>query len=221
MGLRSLIVAIALQEPMTDGPEFIPTRQTLLSRLKDRDDQESWRTFFDTYWRLIYNTALKAGLNDAEAQDTVQETILCVFKSMPGFEYDPHRGSFKGWLLRLTQWRIVDQLRKRQPGIDQNVTDSDTGMEAIQSLPDLASQEMEAVWNEEWEKNLLGVAIDRVKRKVDPKQYQIFDLYAMKGWTVSKVAQTMNVNPALVYLVKHRVGSLIKKEAAYLRTQSL
>jgi len=65
------------------------------------------------------------------------------------------------------------------------------------------------------------VAIDRVKRKVDPKQYQIFDLYAMKGWMVSKVAQTMNVNPALVYLVKHRVGSLIKKEAAYLRTQSL
>jgi len=84
--------------------ELIPTRESLLSRLSDWNDQKSWKTFFDTYWKLIYNTAIKAGLTDAEAQDVVQETIICICKNMKDFRYDK-RGSFKGWLLRLTSWR--------------------------------------------------------------------------------------------------------------------
>src|SRR5690348_7554709 len=98
--------------------ELIPTRQSLLSRLKDWNDQGSWKLFFDTYWRLIYNSAIKAGLSDAEAQDVVQETVVSVMKSMPGFKYHAENGSFKSWLLRLTSWRIGDQFRKRQKGID-------------------------------------------------------------------------------------------------------
>ncbi len=103
---------------MKSADEMIPTRQSLLSRLKDWNDQEGWKVFFDTYWRLIYHTAVKAGLTDAEAQDAVQETVISVMKSMPTFEYDSQNGSFKSWLLRLTSWRITDQLRKRQRGIE-------------------------------------------------------------------------------------------------------
>jgi len=58
--------------------EFIPTRRTLLSRLKNWNDQESWKEFFETYARLIYSVAAKAGLTDAEAQDVVQETVIIV-----------------------------------------------------------------------------------------------------------------------------------------------
>src|SRR5579863_484913 len=94
--------------------ELIPTRQSLLSRLKDWEDQDGWKIFFDTYWRLIYGTAVKAGLSDAEAQDVVQETIVSVLKSMPKFKYDSSKGSFKSWLLNLTKWRIVDHLRRRK-----------------------------------------------------------------------------------------------------------
>ena len=99
---------------MHDLNELIPTRQSLLSRLKDWNDQESWKLFFDTYWRLIYNTAIGAGLTGAEAQDVVQETVVSVLKSMPGFEHHGGAGHFKVWLLRLTRWRIADQLRKRE-----------------------------------------------------------------------------------------------------------
>src|ERR1035441_10986227 len=59
----------------------IPTRYTLLSRLEDRGDQDSWKDFFDTYWRLIYSVAVKSGLTEAEAQDVVQETIISDRKS--------------------------------------------------------------------------------------------------------------------------------------------
>ena len=72
--------------------ELIPTRRSLLSRLEDWDDQESWREFFNTYWKLIYGVALRAGLSDAEAQDVVQDTVVAVARKMQDFRYDPGRG---------------------------------------------------------------------------------------------------------------------------------
>ena len=95
--------------------ELIPTRATLIERLKNWQDQSSWQDFFDTYWQLIYNVARKGGLTEAEAQDVVQETMVSVAKQMPKFQYDPAIGSFKAWLLNMTRWRIVDQFRKRGP----------------------------------------------------------------------------------------------------------
>ena len=63
--------------PMTIRHDpFIPTRWSLISRLKDWDDRESWKNFFDTYWKLIYGAAIKAGLSDVEAEEVVQETVI-------------------------------------------------------------------------------------------------------------------------------------------------
>src|SRR5438477_9156148 len=104
---------------MNAEDELIPTRASLLGRLKDWKDEESWRVFFETYWKLIYNAARKAGLTDAEAQDVVQETVISVSKSIPTFDYDAEGGSFKSWLLLLTRWRITDQFRRRQRGIEE------------------------------------------------------------------------------------------------------
>src|SRR5437867_4172407 len=95
--------------------ELIPTRWSLLNRLKDLEDQQSWQQFFDTYWKLIYSVARRAGLSHAEAQDVVQETVISVAKSISGFKCDPAAGSFKSWLLNLTRWRILNQFKKRMP----------------------------------------------------------------------------------------------------------
>src|SRR5215468_1145830 len=92
----------------------IPTRHSLLNRLKDWDDQSSWQEFFDTYWRLIYNVAVKAGLSYAEAQEVVQETVIGVAYKIGEFKADPRHGSFSAWLMQLTRWRIADQWRKRR-----------------------------------------------------------------------------------------------------------
>ena len=89
--------------------ELIPTRWSLVARLKDLDDQQSWREFYEIYWRLIHSVAVKAGLSNAEAHDAVQETIISVAKTMPEFKADPAAGSFKNWLLVITRRRIVDR----------------------------------------------------------------------------------------------------------------
>ena len=208
---------------ITDLSDLIPTRQSLLSRLKDWNDQESWKVFFETYWKLIYKAAIKAGLNDAEAQDVVQETVISVFKSMPGFEYDAKKGSFKGWLLQLTRWRIADQLRKRLPigeYLERN-TRTSTKTKEFEGILDPVSHSLEALWDEEWENNLLEAAIERVKKKVDPKLYQAFDLYVFKKWPVLKVALTLKINPGKVYLTKHRMSNLIKKEINCIQTRPI
>src|SRR5262245_58573376 len=86
--------------------DFIPTRHSLLNRMKDWGDQASWQDFFDTYWKFIYGVAIKAGLSDAEAQDVVQETVVTVAKKIQDFQVDAKRGSFKAWLVHTTKWRI-------------------------------------------------------------------------------------------------------------------
>jgi RNA polymerase sigma factor (sigma-70 family) len=201
--------------------ELIPTRRSLLSRLKDWDDQESWRDFFNTYWRLIYGVALKAGLTEPEAQDVVQETVLSVAKKMRDFKYDPVAGSFKGWLLQLTRWRITDQLRRRPPASVHSFAGrtDEARTPTVDRIVDPNSLEWDAVWNDEWEKNLLAAALARIRRQVSPKQYQIFDLYVLKQWPVAKVKESLAVSRTQIYLAKHRVGGLVKKEARRLEAQ--
>ena len=83
---------------------------------KDEGEKANWKNFFDNYWRLIYETACKAGLADGEAQEVVQEVIVSVAQQMQNFGFDPSKGSFKGWVIHLTRWRIIDKLRKRRDG---------------------------------------------------------------------------------------------------------
>ncbi len=194
--------------------ELIPTRQSLLGRLKSWDDQESWREFFSIYWRLIYRAAVRCGLSDAEAQDVVQETVISVAKKMEHFTYDPGVDSFKGWLLWLTRKKIAAQFRRRerehggsgnQPGPGSPIPD-------LEALPDPARSELETLWEAEWEQNLMDAGLARVKQQVSAKQFQIFSFYVLKRWPVREVTRTLDVSAAQVYLAKHRIGSHLKKE---------
>jgi len=210
--------------------EFIPTRRSLLSRLKNWQDQESWQQFFDTYGRLIYRVAAKAGLTDSEAQDVVQETVIVVARKIPDFKYDPALGSFKSWLLLITRRRIEKQLKKRMPATtgqasgvsgagDSPATFSeDTKRTAtIERVGDPNAFDFEAAWDAEWTRNLWDAAVARVKLKVRPKQFQMFDLYVVKEWPVKEVARALGVTATQVYVNKHRVAARIAAELDALR----
>lgn len=212
--------------------ELLPTRQSLLSRLRDWDDQESWREFFETYWRLIHGLAMKCGLNESEAQDVVQETMLSVAKQMPGFKYDPALGSFKGWLLQITRRRIADQMRKRRPpGVHASAHPATVPRAPAQEphlddrtatgerIPDPAGPAVERLWEEEWQRNLMHSAIERVKRRVTAKQFQMFDLYVTQQWPMDLVTSTLGVSAAQVYMAKMRVGRLLRREVKTLEAQ--
>lgn len=198
--------------------ELIPTRATLIHRLKDWQDQASWQDFFDTYWQLIYNVAVQRGVTRPEAQDVVQEVMAAVAKHMPGFKYDPAIGSFKAWLLKLTRWRIIDHQRKHSRPVAAPAVAEETGLgdgKMTGSL-NLVMPDLDHQWDAAWEKNLLAAAIAKARRRMDPKQYQIYDCHVNKEWAAERVAKAFGVPINQVYLAKHRVTEMIKAEAARL-----
>lgn len=93
----------------------IPTRPSLLARLRSGDDVEAWMEFFQVYGDLLRRFALKGGLTESEAEEVVQETAIGVARNLPGFRYDPAVCSFKTWMLNLAHWRITDAFRRRGP----------------------------------------------------------------------------------------------------------
>jgi RNA polymerase sigma-70 factor (ECF subfamily) len=194
--------------------ELIATRTTLIDRLKNWQDQPSWQDFFDTYWKLIYGVARKSGLTDTEAQEVVQETMISVAKHMPSFHYDPAIGSFRAWLLKMTRWRISDQFRKRARSAAQRHSTEETtiGTSTLEKIADPTGLNLKAIWDAEWENNLIAAAVAKVKRQIDPRKYQIFDFYVNKAWTPEQVAASFGVPIGQVYLAKHRITELIKKE---------
>ncbi|MSU63920.1 MAG: sigma-70 family RNA polymerase sigma factor [Pedosphaera sp.] len=203
--------------------EMLPTRWSLLSRLKDWEDQDSWKQFFDAYWKLIYSTALKSGLTHAEAQEVVQETVISVAKNMGEFKASPASGSFKAWLLNLTRWRITDQLRKRPPPDRfQAPRSEDTARTAtIERVADTNPADLESEWNHEYERNLVGIATQRVKGRVKPEMFQIFDLLVNKGWPALKVSRRLHVSLAQVYYARYKLTSLMKREVRNLEKTGL
>ncbi len=205
-----------------EADEFIPTRKSLLSRLKNWDDNASWCDFFNTYWKLIYGVALKSGLTHSEAQDVVQETVLGVAKSIGQFKYDPAVCSFKSWLMQVTRNRIANKFgrRKRHPPSPDTALDHTSSTPLLERLPDPAGSGLELIWDEEWQKNLMDAAIRKVKRRVPMEQYQMFDFYVLKKWPVTKVAKALGVTIGHVYVAKHRISRLIKNEVELLEKKA-
>jgi RNA polymerase sigma factor (sigma-70 family) len=200
----------------------IPTRYSLLSRLRNWDDQESWKDFFNTYWRLIYSLAIRSGLSGVEAQDVVQEVIICVAKDIVKFQRDRSKGTFKGWLRNIIRWRIADQLRKRLPGKTGDAEPATHESELpLEEIADASLDPLDAAWDQEWHENLLRAAAERVKYQVKEEHYQIFDLYVLKEWPVGKIAKVLDVSAGQVYLAKHRVAALIKKEIQRLESKGI
>jgi RNA polymerase sigma-70 factor (ECF subfamily) len=187
--------------------------------LKDWEDSESWQAFFDTYWRLIYSVALKAGLTAPEAEEVVQETVICVAQNIQKFKRDRSRGSFKGWLYLMTRWRISDQLKKRTGLLRGDGRDAVRRYQPLEAIPDLADDAVSLDWDQQWQQHLLKAATQRVKRRVREEQYQLFDLCVFKQWPVARISQTLGVSAAQVYVAKHRITRLLQKEVSRLEKE--
>jgi RNA polymerase sigma-70 factor (ECF subfamily) len=210
--------------PEECGEDLLPTRASLLGRLKHWEDNESWREFFNTYWRLIYNFALKRGLSHEEAQEVVQETVVAVAKSIGKFQYDPQVCGFKTWLLGVTRSKIANQLarRARLPATASSLSLEDSSRTGfLDQISDEQAEHWERTWDEEWQRNLMEAAVQRVKRRVSIEQFQMFDLFVLKNWPARDVARTLGVTIAHVYVAKHRIAKLMRKEMEALQAKGI
>ena len=222
--------------------EPIPTRASLLTRLRDLKDDASWSEFDRTYRGLIFGVARRAGLTELEAQEVVQDTLLAVARKMPAFRYRPGADSFKGWLLQVTRWRIADRFRRRAreaaPHGGTQVSDPARAHErqwiaaGAADQPDLTDTAATAtaervadphgwqsLWDEEWEQNLARAALARIRRQVRPEHYEIYHLRVILGRPVGDVARVLGVSAGQVYLATHRVGAALRREVRRLEAE--
>lgn len=203
-----------------DDSSLFATRQSLLNRLKDHEDQVGWREFFDVYWRLIYSFCLKAHLSEQEAEEIVQDTMISVAKEIPGFRYDRSKGRFRSWLLKVVQRRIADRNRQKQrwtrivaPEIEREPSSSTE----IEDHADPRRPDLDVLWASEWEAHRIRQALDQVRQQVSEKQYLIYEMHVLQEMPLTAVVANLQTSAVSVYMAKHRVGKLLRAELGRLR----
>jgi len=205
-----------------DDADSLLTRSSLLNRLRNVEDDEGWRRFFETYWRLIYNVAMKSGLSESHAQDLVQETVISVARKMPEFRYDRTKGSFKQWLLLITRRRIQDHFRRLYrslPMAHGRLEQSELSLESIPSPMLPPDAEIAQAWESEWRDHVFQLALARVRERANPKQYQVFDYCVLQNVRASEAARMLGLSAAQVYLAKHRMTQAVKRAAAEIEVE--
>jgi RNA polymerase sigma-70 factor (ECF subfamily) len=188
------------------------TRITLLGRLRrDPTNQAAWAEFVDHYGTRIYAWCRKWNLQEADAQDVTQNVLLKLARKMGEFAYDPSR-SFRAWLKTLTYHAWADFLEgRRRPG--QGSGDSQT-LDILNRVE--ASEDLVRQLEEEFDRELLAEAMDRVRLRVAPQTWQAFVLTALEGLSGAEAASRIPMQVAQVFVAKRRVQKMLTEEVARL-----
>jgi len=184
------------------------TRASLLIRLRDPQDAAAWTEFARLYASVIYGFARKRGLQDADAADLMQEVLRSVAGAVGRLEYDPGKGTFRGWLYSITRNKIYSFLEARQRYVRGT---GDTN--AHQRLEEHPNREVEADdWDQEYERKTFRWAADRVKREFQPTTWEAFWLTAVNGLSAGDAGGRLGMSPGAVYVAKSRVLARLREE---------
>lgn len=185
------------------------TRPSLLLRLRDARDQQAWGQFVDLYAPLVYGYLRKQGLQDADAADLTQAVLEKVAGAAGRWQYDPQRGTFRGWLFTIVRNKLRNFLASRH-GLCRGTGAAETQrlLEAQPAPPDSS----EADWERQWERRLFAWAADSVRGHFQESTWQAFWRTAVEGEQPAAVAASLGLSAAAVYLARSRVMARIKEQ---------
>jgi RNA polymerase sigma factor (sigma-70 family) len=194
---------------MKENPSKTITRVTLVAKLADIEDQKSWLRFFDRYYDLIKGCAMKVSpyFKEHDAEDVTQETIIAVARKIKGFEYDPKKGKFRGWLASIVRNKAKDLIRK-------NFRKKEVVFDEKNDLADAR----ELIGDEEWEAHIIRNARNEVLTMVSPRDFQIFDAYVIRGSSKKDVCEKFSVSGSNLDQIKSRVGKKWRQAGEMART---
>jgi RNA polymerase sigma-70 factor (ECF subfamily) len=188
------------------------TRASLLARIRDSHDQDAWRQFVQVYAPVVYGYGRERGLQDADAADLAQEVLRAAADAAGRFEYDPRRGSFRGWLFTVAHHKLHDLLaRQRRPGRGSG----DSGVQdLLEQQP--AREEDRSRWDQEYEGRLFHWAAEQVRGRFRDTTWQAFWQTAVEGRSPREVAGRLGMTLAAVYLARNRVMARLKEQVRQL-----
>jgi len=184
------------------------TNISFLVKLKDGVDPAAWFEFERRYGDLIRNVAMRRGLQPADCDDVVQEVMLALTRSMPGFEYDPSRGRFRGYLKTIAGNVLFRKIRQNEARTVLSPHD-----EAVDLNHDSA---LESVWEAEWRQYHMRVAMRTIESEFGELDRLAFSQYAVEGDDARETARALGLSVDQVYQAKSRIlrrlSELIEKQ---------
>jgi len=188
------------------------TRPSLLVRIKDHRDRQAWGQFVEIYAPLVYDMARRRGLQDSDAADLTQEVLRSVSAAVVRMDYDPRKGTFRGWLFTVTR-NALNTFFEAQQRVPRGSGDS--AVQAwLEERP--VPEEESAVWDQEYQTRLLAYAADQVRASFEDATWQAFWQTAVEGKPGKEVAASLGMTVGAVYIAKSRVLSRIKDQVRQL-----
>ncbi len=195
--------------------EGLTTSINLLARLDDTSDQQAWNRFVKTYSPYISNWCRKFGLQDSDSADVTQNVLMKLVGFMHEFQYRPERGSFRGWLKTITSNLVRDVLRSQKVGA--RASGSDEAWQQLANIQDpQAVHELAAVIQRGYEEEILSIASQRVRSRVQDKTWQAYVGTAVDGQSAQQIATRLKITVSDVYVSKSRVIKMLRAEVAKL-----
>jgi RNA polymerase sigma-70 factor (ECF subfamily) len=195
-------------------PDSATTRPSLLLRIRDLGDRQAWGEFVEIYAPLVYGFARKQGLQSADAADLTQEVLRSVAGAAGRLEYDPGRGSFRGWLFTVVRNRLRNFLASRDRRC-RGSGDSDVA-QLLEAVP-APEEEDSSLWDREYEQRLFAWAAAQVRETCQETTWRAFWLTAVEGWSGKDAAKVLGISQAAVYLARRRVMIRLKEEVQQLQ----
>jgi RNA polymerase sigma-70 factor (ECF subfamily) len=192
------------------------TRASLLIRIRDSGDAPAWAQFVDLYAPLVYGFARKHGLQDADAADLTQEVLRAVAGAAQRLEYDPARGSFRGWLFTIVRNKLRNFLASRRR--QQQASGGSDARLLLEEQPDPEDQQA-AQWDLEYEQRLFAWAAERVRGGFQEPTWQAFWQTAVEGRSSHQVAEALGLSVGAVYIARSRVLARLREEIQQLQTE--
>jgi RNA polymerase sigma factor (sigma-70 family) len=189
------------------------TSATLINRVKDLDDNDGWREFYDRYRGLVLNIGRQRGLTIAEAEEVGQEVFSRVARNIGVFETGGRPGAFRRWLGQLTMWCAIDAQRRRR--LQTSPIQSDSGEEWNSDIQNgapasLAGDTLAEVTDRDFKQLLLL----RLRQIVSEKDFTIYHLISFEGWTPVQVAEQFQMRRGTVDTIICRTRQAARRELA-------
>jgi RNA polymerase sigma-70 factor (ECF subfamily) len=183
------------------------TRPSLVLRIGDPRDEDAWDQFVKLYTPLIHGFSRKQGLQEADAADLTQEVLRVVARSAARLEYDPARGSFRGWLFTIVRNKLRNFLASPARQF------RGSGDSKTRALLDavLAPQPDQDVWEAEYERRLFDWAAEQVRAGFQVSSWQAFWRTAVENEDPKAVAVALGMTVGAVYIAKSRVLARLRR----------
>jgi len=192
------------------------TSPTLLREVSDWQDHPAWVIFRGRYDPLLRRWCRGYGLDEDSVDEVCQRIWIELADRMRTFHYDPNR-TFRGWLRRVCESRVVDFLRQRRAVFLLSLDDRDGEAEtsAGRAAGDSAERDEGDRESDLFRLFLLSEAEKvqaTVRAKVKPWTWEAFWLVAVCDWTVERTAKALGMTHTAVYAASERVARMLCNE---------